>query len=67
MWKSSVRIWNLRNVWIYGELMQTLLTLAALCKATVIFGFWGAAMVLLICALVIVYQLLGPLILKLLF
>jgi hypothetical protein len=47
--------------------MQTILMLAGLLQATVLMGFWGTALGLLICALVLLYKLIGPVLIKFLF
>lgn len=55
-------------VWIYGDtMMQTILMLAGFIQATVLLGFWGAALVLLISGIAILIKLLSPFLIKILF
>jgi hypothetical protein len=41
--------------------------LAGFIQATVLLGFWGAALSLLICGIILIYKLIGPILLKFLF
>ena len=55
-------------VWTYGNaMMQTILMLAGLIQATVLLGFWGAALALLICGVLLIFKFISPLLLKFLF
>lgn len=48
-------------------LMQTILMLAGFIQATVLLGFWGVALSLLICVIILIYKLIGPILIKFLF